>query len=126
GWVPYAEVFLAMWAVAILVFKYRKLLRQRASMLFDLLPTEMSEEITVNNSQRFTAHISNLPHAPGESFLINRVLRGLEHFRVRKSAPEVASILASQSEMDANAVASSYTMVKVFIWAIPILGFIGT
>jgi len=54
------------------------------------------------------------------------VLRGLEHFRVRKSTPEVASMLASHSEIDANAVQSSYTLMNVFIWAIPILGFIGT
>ena len=126
GWVPYAEVFLMTWSVAILLLKYLKLKRQRASMLFDLLPTELSQEITVNKVDKFTRHIRALPHAPGESFLINRVLRGLEHFRVRKSAPEVASILSSQSEMDASAVASSYTMLKVFIWAIPILGFIGT
>ena len=54
------------------------------------------------------------------------MLRGLEHFRVRKSTPEAFSILASQSEIDGNAVDSSYTLLKVFIWAIPILGFIGT
>ena len=54
------------------------------------------------------------------------MLRGLEHFRVRKSNPEVASMLASHSEIDANAVQSSYTLLNVFIWAIPILGFIGT
>jgi len=56
----------------------------------------------------------------------NIVIRGLEHFRVRKNAPEVASILTSQSDIDANSVESSYTLLKVFIWAIPILGFIGT
>ena len=31
-----------------------------------------------------------------------------------------------QSTIDANNVASSYTLLKVFIWALPILGFIGT
>ena len=69
---------------------------------------------------------SPLPVDPGASFLVNRVRRGLEHFRVRKSSSEVATILASQSEIDATAVDSSYTLLKVFIWAIPILGFIGT
>jgi hypothetical protein len=63
---------------------------------------------------------------PAESFLINRVSRALEHFRVRRSVPEVATILSSQSEIDATTIASSYTIPKVFIWAIPILGFIGT
>ena len=35
-------------------------------------------------------------------------------------------MLASQSELDSNAVSSSYSLLNVFIWAIPILGFIGT
>jgi hypothetical protein len=45
---------------------------------------------------------------------------------VLNSSAEVADRLASQSDIDANQVTSSYTLLKVFIWAIPILGFIGT
>jgi biopolymer transport protein ExbB/TolQ/DNA-directed RNA polymerase subunit RPC12/RpoP len=126
GWVPYAETFLLCWSVAILYLKSRKIKRQRESMLFDLLPNEISRDITSESVDRFVKHIEELPVQPSESFLVNRVLRGLEHFRVRNSNPEVAAMLSSQSEIDANAVQSSYTLLNVFIWAIPILGFIGT
>jgi biopolymer transport protein ExbB/TolQ/DNA-directed RNA polymerase subunit RPC12/RpoP len=126
GWVPFALVFLMGWSVAILLLKSRKLQRQRASMLFDLLPSEIADDITAQSVDKFVEHIQGLPVEPGESFLVGRVLRGLEHFRVRRSNPEVASMLASHSEIDANAVQSSYTLLNVFIWAIPILGFIGT
>ena len=126
GWVPYMLVFLMGWSVAILFFKSRKINSQKASMLFDLLPNDISKEITVDSVGKFVNHIQELPIEPRESFLVNRVVHGLEHFRVRKSNPEVATILASHSEIDANAVQSSYTLINVFIWAIPILGFIGT
>lgn len=126
GPVPFVLVFLLGWSVAILFLKSRKLKRQRASMLFDLLPTDLSEEIDEGSLDKFVAHIHELPVESSESFLINRVLRGLEHFRVRKNNPEVAAMLASQSEIDANAVQSSYTLLNVFVWAIPILGFVGT
>jgi len=126
GWVPFVEVFLMSWSVAILFFKWQKLKRQRASMLFDLLPNDIAEEITEDSLPKFVKHIHELPVEPAESFLVGRVLRGLEHFQVRKSNPEVASMLASHSEIDANAVESSYTLLNVFIWAIPILGFVGT
>jgi biopolymer transport protein ExbB/TolQ/DNA-directed RNA polymerase subunit RPC12/RpoP len=125
-WVQPMLTFLMGWAVAMLVLKSRKLKRQKASMLFDLLPNELGRDITVGQVDRFVSHIRSLPVAPGESFLVNRVLRGLEHFRVRRSAAEVSTVMASQSEIDANSVDSSYTLMKVFIWAIPILGFIGT
>ena len=39
---------------------------------------------------------------------------------------QVASMMQSQSDIDANSIAGSYTISKVFLWAIPILGFIGT
>lgn len=126
GWVPPVEMFLMCWSVAILFFKGQKLKRQRASMLFDLLPNDIAEEITEDSLPKFVKHIHELPVEPAESFLVGRVLRGLEHFQVRKSNPEVASMLASHSEIDANAVQSSYTLLNVFIWAIPILGFVGT
>ncbi len=126
GWVPYTETFLLCWSVAILYLKSRKIKRQRESMLFDLLPGDISKDITSQSVGRFVKHIEELPVQPSESFLVNRVLRGLEHFRVRNSNPEVAAMLSSQSEIDANAVQSSYTLLNVFIWAIPILGFIGT
>ena len=70
--------------------------------------------------------MTELPIRPTESFLIMRVLRVLEHFRARNNNSEAAGLLATQSDIDANAVSSSYSLVKVFIWAIPILGFIGT
>lgn len=126
GWVPFVLVFLMGWSGAILILKSRKLLRQKESMLFDVLPSEISEQINPQNIHKFADHVRSLRANPGESFLLTRVLRGLEHFRVRRSNPEVAQMLVSQSEIDANAVEGSYTLLKVFIWAIPILGFIGT
>jgi len=126
GWVPFALVFLFGWSMAILYMKWKKIKRQKDSMLFDLLPNDIADDITQESVGQFVEHIGDMPLGPGESFLVNRVLRGLEHFRVRNSNPEVASVLTSQSDIDANAVQSSYTILNVFIWAIPILGFIGT
>jgi len=53
-------------------------------------------------------------------------MRGIEHFRVRKSAAETVTMMESQSGIDVANVNSSYAIIKVFIWAMPILGFIGT
>lgn len=126
GWVPFVLVWLTCWSFAILVLKWKKLQRQRRSMLLDVLPTELSREITLGSLDQFEEHIHGLPGKAGESFLVNRVIRGLEHFRVRKSAAETVTMMESQSDIDANNVSSSYSIVKVFIWALPIMGFIGT
>src|SRR5205085_1491361 len=39
---------------------------------------------------------------------------------------DVSSILRAQAENDEDHVASSYTLVNGLVWAIPVLGFIGT
>lgn len=126
GPVPFATTFLMFWAVGILILKSLCLKQQKESMLLDVLPTEVADEITVDSLDRFVGHINQLPSDASESFLINRVLRGIEHFRVRKSAAETVTMMESQSAIDANNVAGSYSLLKVFIWALPILGFIGT
>lgn len=125
-WVPYTEVFLFCWAASMLVGKLFKIRRQQRAMLFDVLPSDIGEKITVRNIDKFLAYISELPKSAVGSFLVTRCVRGLEHFRVRKSAADTATMLSSQSDLDAGSVDSSYTMFHVFIWAIPILGFLGT
>ncbi len=126
GWVPFATTFLMFWSIGILILKRMQLKRQRESMLVDVLPTELSEEITPDSLDQFVDHIHELPGSSQESFLINRVLRGIEHFRVRRSAAETVTMMEMQSAIDANNVQGSYTLVKVFIWTLPLLGFIGT
>jgi len=124
--INFPTTLLMFWSFAILVMKSRQLARQRSAMLMDLLPTEISKEITLESLDKFVDHIHSLPSDARQSILVNRVLRGIEHFRVRKSAAETVTMMESQSAIDAANVAGSYTIVKVFIWAMPILGFIGT
>lgn len=126
GPIPIPTTIVAFWAMAILVLKSFSLKEQKKAMLVDVLPSEVSEEITVESIDDFIDHINSLPGTGSDSFLINRVVRGIEHFRVRKSAAETVTMMESQSVIDANNVAGSYTIVKVFIWTLPILGFIGT
>ena len=126
GWVPYVLTYLASWSFAILFFKHRKLKSQQNVMQFKLLPEDISQDIREDNMGEFYAHIKRLGFDTQQSFLLTRILRGIEHFSVRKNHTETADMLKSQSEIDATMVDSSYVLIKVFIWAIPILGFIGT
>ncbi|MBC8351058.1 MAG: MotA/TolQ/ExbB proton channel family protein [Planctomycetes bacterium] len=124
--INFPTTLLMFWSFAILYLKSRQLARQKSAMLMDLLPNEVSQEITISSLDRFVAHIHGLPSESRDSILVNRVLRGIEHFRVRKSAAETVTMMESQSAIDASNVAGSFTIIKVFIWAMPILGFIGT
>jgi hypothetical protein len=58
--------------------------------------------------------------------MVNRIRKGLELFEVRPSNADVAHMMSTQSDIDSIRIAGSYSLIKVFIWAIPILGFVGT
>ncbi len=126
GVIPYWLTIVFSWGVAILFLKWLHIKRQKEAMLLDVLPTEISEEINPKSLDKFVHHIRELPGSSSKSYLINRVLRGIEHFRVRKSAAETVTMMESQSSIDINNVTGSYSYVKVFLWTLPILGFIGT
>lgn len=126
GWVAQATVFLTAWAICTLAIKIRALSRQRGALEFDLLPRHISRLVRMENVDRFSEHIRALPFDPRSSFLVGRVLRALDYFKSRGKIQEVASFLSSQSDLDAKRVELGYTLLRVAIWAIPILGFIGT
>ncbi len=126
GWSQYVTTFLMFWCLALLILKALNIKRQKRAMLLEALPADISEEINVTNLPAFHEHLINFPKPLRNTYIVNRLRKALEFFYIRQNNPEVASMITSQSDIDANKVAGSYSMVKVFLWAIPIMGFIGT
>ena len=126
GWVPYAISFLSLWCGVILAAKYRRLRRRLSVLQLDLLPREVAEVITPSNANAFGDYLAGLDGRFGEDSLFQRIDRALENFRERNNAAETVDQLRLNAERDEGLLESSYTMLRVFIWAIPILGFIGT
>ncbi|MCZ6784286.1 MAG: MotA/TolQ/ExbB proton channel family protein [Proteobacteria bacterium] len=126
GWVPYAIAWLSAWAFVVLTLKYRRLALEVKALEIDLLPDTIAERITPENVHAFAGYVRHLSAAVPGRFVLGRVQRAVQHFRARPRVQEVIDQLGNQAQADANAVDASYTMLRVFIWAIPILGFIGT
>lgn len=126
GWITYGIMFLTFWSIAILILKLFKLKAQRRSLSFDLLPTGGTTEIDRQRASLLRTHVRNLPIDSRRNFLARRVLLALGHFEARGDVQEVGMAVQSQSDIDGGRVESSYTMLHVFIWTVPILGFIGT
>lgn len=126
GWVPYAVTYLALWCAALLAAKYVRLRRRIRVLDFDLLPRQIGRKITAENVSEFIDYLSRLPGRLSDDFLFQRIRRSLEHFQAKFNVAETVDQLRLNGERDEGIVESSYTMLRVFIWAIPILGFIGT
>jgi hypothetical protein len=126
GWVNWAETFLFFWGLAILGLKVKQNGHQEKATLLNLFPSTLGDKVNSLTVGGFIDNIYQIPTALRDTLIVNRIRKSLELFEIRNSNSEAESFLGSQSDIDSNRSAGSYSLVKVFLWAIPILGFIGT
>ena len=126
GLVGVAISLLTLWSIGALGLKLVHIRRQFAAFGIDCLPIDIGLHVNAQNVDEFIDGIDKKDEAIRNTFLVHRIRHALEHFKSRGEPQEVYNFVNSQSDIDRGSVSSSYSMIKVFIWAIPILGFIGT
>jgi len=128
GVIPYVAVLVTFWGLATLALKLFAVRRQKsyAELELEFIPLEIGVQITASNVDQFLDHLGKCPPLQRGSILGRRISGALEHFKSRNNVPEVQEYLATQAEIDGSDVDSGYTLLRVFIWMVPILGFIGT
>lgn len=114
------------WSMAILALKLRKMRHQKAALLLDVLPMNLGREIDAQNVGAFIGHVYALPAHLRDSLMVNRIRKALELFEIRQSVSDVREMMVSQSDIDSARIGGSYTLLRAFLWGIPLLGFIGT
>jgi biopolymer transport protein ExbB/TolQ/predicted nucleic acid-binding Zn-ribbon protein len=124
--VSFTNTLFFTWSMAILYLKLQKLNHQKKALLLDVLPWELGSEINRDNVSQFIDHLYRLPHRLRDSMMVNRIRKALELFEVKQNTGDVTNMLSSQSDIDGMRIGGSFSQLKAFLWAIPILGFIGT
>ena len=61
-----------------------------------------------------------------QTFYLNIVFTTLSNLKNLKRVGDVDDILRSQAQQDEAGIETSYALLQGFVWAIPVLGFIGT
>jgi hypothetical protein len=112
--------------IGILILKAKKLKFQRRSLELAAVPAEPEFVLTEATAATVLARIHSLVDHPRHFILLNRIDRALSNFRNMGQVNDVSAILRAQAENDEDQVASSYTLLNGLVWAIPVLGFIGT
>ena len=112
--------------VAILLLKAKKLNFQRRALTLSAVPAEPDFVLTEATAATVLARIHSLVDHPRHFILLNRIDRALSNFKNIGQVNDVSAILRAQAENDEDQVASSYTILNGLVWAIPVLGFIGT
>lgn len=124
--VPYLIVFLTAWAIAILVIKQRKLRLQAKALKIHILPDEVGFVLTPESAEQVLTRIYSSVDDPRHFLLTKRIQLALSNLRNMGRIGDVDEVLRSQADADEGIMDSSYTFLRGLIWAIPVLGFIGT
>ncbi len=127
GWVPYAISFVSAWALALLAAKRLRLAREKKLLERDWLARAGEPAaIAPGEIDAMLARLASQPLFVPDAFLARRIVRALRHFQARQRVVEVVEFLAVESRSDEGRIDASYGLIRVFIWAVPTLGFIGT
>lgn len=125
-WTVIPMVGLCSWSAVFLTLKTLKLRIQKKAMSWAVVPANPEFVLTEETARAVLERIQGLIDMPGEFLLLNRIERGLSNLHHLGQVSEVSSVLRGQAVDDENAILSSFTLVQGFVWAMPVLGFIGT
>jgi biopolymer transport protein ExbB/TolQ len=125
-WVEYIEGGLFFFGMAALAIKALDLLAQHGSLRLSPLGDEPQRLQTADDCPSLLAQLESLPSRVQESYLVQRLRAALQHIAWLGGAEKLDEELKYLSEADAARAQESYGLVKIIVWAIPILGFLGT
>lgn len=128
GPIPYPTVFFSFWALVILFIKSHKLALQQRTLEdeFRVVPSDPDFVLAAGNVAMVMDNIYRTVDDPRSFILFNRIHIALSNLRNLGRIADVDEILRSQAGHDESVMETSYSVVSSFVWAIPVLGFIGT
>ncbi|MDB5349539.1 MAG: hypothetical protein JWN86_786 [Planctomycetota bacterium] len=126
GIIPYTIIFFFSWSLMILVVKGSKLRFQKRALGYQVVPTDPDFVLTPATVDEVTRRIYETADDPREFLLFNRILVSLSNLRNLGRISDVDDMLRAQAENDEAGIETSYSVLQGFVWAIPVLGFIGT
>ena len=126
GPVQYATMLFFFWGLSILFLKSRKLKFQQRALELAAVPQHADFELNRHTARQVLERVHEMVDNPAHFLLLNRIERALSNLKNLGQVGDVTSILKMQSENDDEQISSSYSLLTGFIWAVPVLGFIGT
>jgi len=126
--VAYVEMTLFFVALASLVLKSIDLFLQSNSLDESPLGTVKNAEPAeaAEAAEAMLRRLDRLPPRRAREYYIGRLRAALEYVAARGSAGGLDDELKYLADLEASRVQASYGLFRVVLWAIPILGFLGT
>ncbi len=112
--------------LAALAIKFIEAVRQLVLVGNPLLEEPPSNGQPLDDCQHLLDELDSLPPLEKNTLLVRRVRTGIDHVLRNRGADALEDELKYLSDLDAERAHNNYGLVRLIIWAIPILGFLGT
>jgi len=123
----YVTVVISIWAILLILVKWGKIRLQRGALSCrELVPVEADFVLTPATVGEVTNRLRQVCEDPERFVLFRRIKLALANLRNMGQVGDLDNVLESLANNDEDVMESSYTLIKGLIWAIPVLGFIGT
>lgn len=126
GPTQHAAVFLGFWCMAILLIKRQKLQVQRRALQYDAFPSSHQFVLSSQTADQVVTKLHENASDPERFIVYNRILVAISNLKNLGKVSDVDDMLRSMADRDESAHETSFGLVNGFLWAIPVLGFIGT
>ena len=117
---------LMFWALAIMGYKGREILRERKLLEVDLVPIAEGMRILPEDTREFARQVQALPDDHQRMLLPRALMNALRRFNSTRNIQDVSSSTNMVFESEADRLESELSMIRYISWAIPSIGFIGT
>ena len=126
GPTQYFAVLLGVWCAVVLILKRRKLKVQRSALRYSVIPDEHDFVLMSQTADQLIGSIHGIAEDPERFIVFNRILIAVANLKNLGRVSDIDEILRSIAERDESAQQTSFATLGGFLWAIPVLGFIGT
>ncbi len=124
--VEYMETVMFSIGLAVLVLKTLDIVAQRAGLRERLLGATPDAADPADECNVYLKRLDRLPGRRQREYYVARVRAAVEHVVCRGTTDSLDDELKYLSDLDVSRLQNSYGLFRVIVWAIPILGFLGT
>ncbi len=117
---------LLFWALAIMGYKGRRTIAEKAILERALLDIPDGTSVLPEDAREYSRSLEALPNTEQDLLLPRTLLSALQRFATTGSIQAVSDTIKEQCEVESDRLDSEMSMVRYIAWAIPSIGFIGT
>ena len=117
---------LLIWALAIMGYKGRRVMREQDVLGRKLLDIPEGTTVLPEYARVYSRSLEALPEEEQDYLLPRTLLSALQRFATTGSIQAVSDTIKENCEVESDRLDSEMSMVRYIAWAIPSIGFIGT